>query len=196
MEVQDDAKIENEQEQLSQEEPAAEDKKASLKSSPQPMQEEVIEQPADVDNSNINSENPHLDENQEIQPEQESTEMADGDQNQEEHHEVNEEVYHGIIDSIERVWTTFNQEDQGTLKEDEFITVMRDIAKDKEIIADDKEVDADDEAALFFDSENLKNIFEQIEEAQFDEDGSKMISHTTVVDLVYNVLNTKDSKTE
>lgn len=107
---------------------------------------------------------------------------------------INEELYNSIMQSIAKVWPEFNQAD-GVISEQEFPEVMIRIATDQGLLDETTQEEQQlQQNQMFFTKENLVNIFQQIksqeqenpdEEEQYQPDA---ITHSTVVDVLYNVL--------
>ena len=89
--------------------------------------------------------------------------------------------------SIGKVWQEFDHT-EGSISLEEFEKVMIDVAKDQNLYeGTEEEVQLN---TIFFTKENLVNIFNQILD---QEEGPKHqygeITHTSVVDILYNVFN-------
>lgn len=88
------------------------------------------------------------------------------------------------MSSIEKVWTSFDQQN-GQVGLKDFQKIMVKVANDQNLLeGGDAQTKQN---AMFFTGDNLGSIFEQILNSQ--DEGDDEIPHTTVVDILYNVLN-------
>jgi hypothetical protein len=101
--------------------------------------------------------------------------------------EINEAVYNMVSTSIKKVWSDFDSSSESRVDFEGFLKVMQEVAKDLNVLQGDE--DEPTEAALFFQDENLKVVFQQIVKGVQEGEGKKEISHSTVVDILYNVFN-------
>ena len=88
--------------------------------------------------------------------------------------------------SISKVWHNFDHTD-GTVDIEEFEKVMIAVAKDHSLYEgsqEDVQINT-----IFFTKDNLSNIFTQILEQEESPKFDDKISHTSVVDILYNVFN-------
>jgi len=104
--------------------------------------------------------------------------------------ELNEELYDKLMMSINEMWPAFNIE-EGTINLDGFKQIMTKVAEHQGLYeGTEEEVNS---ATIFFTDENLENIYRQILEHEStereEEPEETLITHSSVVDILYNVLN-------
>lgn len=100
------------------------------------------------------------------------------------------DLYDNLMASIGNLWPDFDIEN-GFLDFDDFKTIMKNIAIDQGVYDGDSQ-SADSDQSVFFTDENIAHIFEQIlehEQEQKQQEMDGLISHSSVVDILYNVLN-------
>ena len=89
------------------------------------------------------------------------------------------------MNSIAKVWSNFDHT-TGRIDLNEFKNIMVKVALDHQLYeGKPEEVQMN---TVFFTDDNLDNIFQQILE-QEDNNNDGQITHTSVVDILYNVFN-------
>lgn len=90
------------------------------------------------------------------QQEQHQAESLSQDEELSEDENLNEELYDSLMETIQRVWPSFELT-EGLIDIDDFKEVMVDIAKDQQLFeGSEDEVKGN---TIFFTPENLQNIF-------------------------------------
>jgi hypothetical protein len=136
---------------------------------------------------------PQIHEDEEQQPDFQPVEGEEEEQEEQEEQdqqELNVELYEGLMASINSLWADFDIE-SGFINFADFKIVMKAIAQDQGVY--DGNADESDQTTIFFTEENITHIFDQILEHEKEQKAgdkpSDEITHSSVVDILYNVLN-------